>query len=131
MSKLPIVTFDRCISDAIPYITSDNYEGGRIATTLLVEHGCNKIAHISGNLELDLLANKRYEAFVEVAEENDVEHVNIETSINVFDDTQYEKIIFDLFKAHQDIDGIFASSDVMAAYAIRSCHTLVEKCLKM
>ncbi|MGB4640014.1 MAG: hypothetical protein WBH95_08580, partial [Caldicoprobacterales bacterium] len=42
--------------------------------------------------------------------------VNIETSINVFDDTQYEKIIFDLFKAHQDIDGIFASSDVMAAY---------------
>ncbi|MGB3926965.1 MAG: DUF4921 family protein, partial [Caldicoprobacterales bacterium] len=42
---------DRCISDAIPYIASDNYEGGRIATTLLVEHGCNKIAHISGNLE--------------------------------------------------------------------------------
>ncbi|MFY9278735.1 MAG: LacI family DNA-binding transcriptional regulator [Caldicoprobacterales bacterium] len=77
LSKLPIVTFDRCISDAIPYIASDNYEGGRIATTLLVEHGCNKIAHISGNLELDLLANKRYEAFVEVAEENDVEHVNV------------------------------------------------------
>ncbi|MGB4640586.1 MAG: substrate-binding domain-containing protein, partial [Caldicoprobacterales bacterium] len=53
--------------------------------------------------------------------------VNIETSINVFDDTQYEKIIFDLFKAHQDIDGIFASSDVMAAYAIKVCHTFGRK----
>lgn len=123
-SKLPIVTMDRCISDDIPYIASDNYEGGRLATTLLVEHGCKKIAHVSGNLELDLLANKRYEAFVEVAKENNVDYINVQTGINVFDDSQYEKIVFDLLKEHRDIDGIFTSSDVMAAYAIKVCHDL-------
>lgn len=126
-TNLPIVTFDRCISDSIPYIASDNYEGGRIATKLLVDQGCKKIAHISGNLTLNLLANKRYEAFVEVAEKNNVGYINVQTSINVFDDTKYEKIIFDLLKEHQDIDGIFASSDVMAAYAIKVCRRFGKK----
>ena len=126
-SKFPIVTIDRCISDDIPYIASDNYEGGRLATTLLLKHGCKKIAHVSGNLTLDLLSNKRYEAFVKVAEENNVDYINVQTGINVFDVTQYERIIYDLLKEHPDIDGIFASSDVMAAYTIRSCHDLNKR----
>ncbi len=40
--NLPIVTFDRCIDESIPYVSSDNYGGGKLATNLLIEKGCKK-----------------------------------------------------------------------------------------
>jgi LacI family sucrose operon transcriptional repressor len=119
--NLPIVTFDRCISDNIPYISSDNYQGGKLATNLLIDKGCKKIAHICGNLKLNLLANKRYKAFIDMAVDRNIEHITVQTDIKVFDISQYEKLIYNLFKDHPDIDGIFASSDIMAAYAIKVC----------
>ncbi len=41
--------------------------------------------------------------------------------MNVFDHFQYENIIEQLFRNHPDIDGIFASSDVIAAHVVRVC----------
>ncbi len=122
--KLPIVTFDRCISNDIPYISSDNFQGGKLATSLLIERGCKKIAHISGNLNLSLLANKRYEAFIAEVNNRNVEHVTVQTEINVFDSKQYEKLIHRLFEEHPDIDGVFSSSDNMAANVIKVCYRL-------
>lgn len=115
----PIVTFDRRISEEIPYISSDNYGGGKLATHLLIQKGCKKIAHISGNLQLQLLANKRSQAFIELSKEHGIESVIVETELNVFDITQYEAMIRNLLEKHPDIDGVFASSDVMAAYFIQ------------
>lgn len=118
---LPIVTFDRCISDSIPFISSDNYEGGRLATDLLIGKGCRKIAHICGNLNLNLLANKRSEAFIVEVNKRNIEHITIQTEINVFDSDQYERLIYKLFKEYAGIDGIFCSSDILAANAIKVC----------
>lgn len=117
----PIVTIDRQISNEIPYISSDNYTGGSLAASLLVEKGCRKIAHICGNLELQLLANKRTEAFQSVMKENKVEHLIIQTDMNVFDQMQYEDIMKRLFEEHPDIDGMFATSDIIAAFAVKQC----------
>ncbi|WP_424766619.1 LacI family DNA-binding transcriptional regulator [Paenibacillus sp. sgz302251] len=115
----PIVTFDRQISKEIPYISSDNYAGGSLAASLLIDKGCRKIAHICGNLELQLLANKRTEAFQAIVNANHVEHLIIQTDMNVFDQMQYEEIMRQLFQEHPDIDGIFATSDIIAAFAIK------------
>lgn len=123
----PIVTFDRCISENFPYISSDNYHGGKLATNLLIEKGCKKIAHISGNLQLNLLANKRSEAFIELAKKHGVEFVIVETEVNVFNHTQYESIIRTLLTEHPDIDGVFASSDVIAAYLIQQCYFMNKR----
>src|SRR5690606_38079980 len=38
--NLPIVTFDRRIGADIPYVSSDNYQGGKLATNLLIDKGC-------------------------------------------------------------------------------------------
>ena len=119
--RLPLVTFDRSISDNIPFISSDNFTGGKIATDLLIDKGCKKIAHVCGNLNLNMLANKRYEAFIVVANARNVEHVTIQTNLNVFDIDQYENMIFNLFKEYPDVDGIFASSDIIAAHIVKAC----------
>lgn len=121
---LPIVAIDRFLSDNVPYISSDNYNGGELATKLLIEKGCRKIAHISGSLSLSTPANKRYTAFVDIAGKNNISYVIIETKLNRFDKEEYERQIYKLFEDHPDIDGIFASSDLIAACIVEVSNAL-------
>ncbi|NLJ60238.1 MAG: LacI family transcriptional regulator [Firmicutes bacterium] len=125
--NLPIVTFDRRIKEKIPYVSSDNYQGGKLATNLLIDKGCKQIAHICGNLSLDLLANKRNEAFVATAQERGIKFHTVQTEINVFETKQYERLILELFSEHPNLDGIFASSDLIAASAIKICYQLKKE----
>ncbi|MGH4052603.1 MAG: LacI family DNA-binding transcriptional regulator [Clostridium sp.] len=122
--RLPIVAIDRFLSENIPYVASDNYNGGVLATKLLIEKGCKNLAHISGPLNLNTSANRRYEAFVDVANENSMPYVVIETSINSFDTEEYESLIYKLFEEHPAIDGIFASSDMIATCIVKVASVL-------
>jgi len=122
--NLPIVAIDRFLSEDIPCIASDNYNGGILATELLIEKGCRKLAHISGPLSLDTPANQRYTAFEDTVIEKNIPYVVIETELNNFNKEEYEKLIFKLFKDHPDIDGIFASSDLIAACIIKVSNDL-------
>ncbi|CAM4149636.1 LacI family DNA-binding transcriptional regulator [Paenibacillus alkaliterrae] len=117
----PIVTIDRQISTEIPYISSDNYMGGSLAAKLLLAKGCMKTAHICGNLELQLLANQRTTAFKSVMNENGVEPIIVQTDMDVFNQIQYAQMIRQLFEDHPDIDGVFATSDIIAAFAVKEC----------
>lgn len=125
--KLPIVAIDRFLSEDIPYIASDNYNGGAIATKLLIDKNCKNIAHISGPLSLNTPANKRCESFIDVARENNKPYVVIETKLNNFDKIEYERLIYTLFQEHSDIDGIFASSDLIAACIVGVSNSLGKK----
>ncbi|MDI3310353.1 MAG: LacI family DNA-binding transcriptional regulator [Thermoanaerobacterium sp.] len=132
--NLPIVAIDRYFSEKIPYVASDNYNGGVLATKLLIQKGCRKIAHISGPLILNTPANNRYKAFMDVVKEYNVENVVVETKINVFDIDEHRKLIFKLFTDHPDIDGIFASGDFIAATIINASREIgkeVPKDLKV
>ncbi|WPX09215.1 LacI family DNA-binding transcriptional regulator [Anaerocellum danielii] len=117
--NFPVVALDRYLSDDIPYITSDNFTGAVLATNLLIQKGCKCLAHISGPLELNTPANDRYYGFLKVVSENKIEHVVVETKLNKFDMEEYKKIINDLFEKNPFIDGIFASSDMIAITAIK------------
>jgi LacI family sucrose operon transcriptional repressor len=70
------------------------------------------------------LANKRSEAFVATAQERGIKFHTVQTDINVFETKQYERLILDLFSEHPNLDGIFASSDLIAASAIKICYQL-------
>jgi len=124
--KLPIVAIDRYYPN-IPYVASDNYKGGLLATKLLIQKGCKKIAHISGPLILNTPANNRYKAFKEVAIQENVEYFVVETKLNRFEIEEYKQIVRDLFKEHPDIDGIFASSDLIAVSVISVAKELNKK----
>ncbi|HUX21663.1 MAG TPA: LacI family DNA-binding transcriptional regulator, partial [Spirochaetia bacterium] len=124
--NMPIVTIDRQISDSIPSLSSDNFEGGRLAAKLLLSKGCKKIAYICGNLKLELLANRRYDAFVQEIERAGVPNVVVQTNIDVFDTTQYEALVNALFSEHPGTDGVFAS-DLKAARVIQACVRLGKR----
>lgn len=123
--NLPLVAIDRNLSDKIPFVTSDNYHGGVLATNLLINKGCKKLAHISGPLELNTPANNRYKAFIDVTKEKNIDGIVIQGKLDTFEG--YKKIIFKLFKDYPNIDGIFASSDIIAASIISVAHSLGKK----
>ncbi|MFC5529424.1 LacI family DNA-binding transcriptional regulator [Cohnella yongneupensis] len=117
--KLPLVTLDRRISDAIPYVSSDNYKGGALATKLLIRKRCRKIAYLSGSLQLNLLAKQRHDAFMEQVGRQSVDYVVRQTDLNGFKYKEYEALVRELFDEHPDIDGVFASSDLLALQVVR------------
>jgi hypothetical protein len=55
---------------------------------------------------------------MDVVTENNIENVVVETKINKFDIDEYRRLIINLFREHKDIDGVFASSDLIAATII-------------
>lgn len=122
--KMPLVTIDRFFSDEIPTVTADNYSGGVQATNLLIQRGCKKLAHISGPLSLSTQANRRCDGFRDTAENAEVRYVVIETALNHFEDAEYRDRSEALLKEHPDIDGVFCSSDVIAANFIQTAKGL-------
>lgn len=119
----PVVTFDRKIAD-FPSISSDNYQGGVLAAELLIRKKCTRIAHIAGNLSLDLLSNRRTQGFVETLRKHAVEPVLIELGTDVFETADYERVIRRLFDQHPGLDGLFVSSDMLAVHVIKVCAEL-------
>nr|WP_066151826.1 LacI family DNA-binding transcriptional regulator [Halalkalibacter krulwichiae] len=119
--KLPIVSFDRIMSNNIPYVGSDNLNGGTIATQHLIESGCKHLLHLSGPLDIDVLPNRRADAFKLTCMKHDIPFKVIEQ--------EYSRKAFSLFKNYETFieeqvadelakyDGVFCSND-MLAYAL-------------
>jgi LacI family sucrose operon transcriptional repressor len=118
-----IVTFDRKIAN-IPYVSSDNYGSGVLAAELLIHKGCKKLAHICGNLSLDMLANKRTVGFMTTARKRGIDTLLLQLEPDVFDSTFHKEKITELLQEHPDIDGFFISGDIIAIHAIHACKAL-------
>lgn len=116
--NLPVISLDRQLSPNIPYICSDNYLGGQIATEHLIASGCKKLLHISGSLEVKMLSNKRTDAFIDVCKQTGVEYYAYELPDSSITHFHEETILRDILEKHSDCDGIFATSDVTAAALI-------------
>lgn len=117
---LPIVALDREINDKIPTVSSNNREGAVMGTNALLERGCKNILFLRGPGELNP-ANDRYEGFMDAIKAADADY-HVVTSPFHFADSQ--KITDEFLRAHKEIDGIFASSDVSAAGALKAAVTL-------
>ena len=114
----PFVTIDRILSPDIPCISGDNYLGGRLATQHLIERGCTKLAHITGSPELQLQANRRDEAFVDVCHSHGIDPIVFSTSELDFSNLDYYRDIEQLLTQHA-IDGLFLGNDIMAAQTLQ------------
>lgn len=117
---LPIVALDRAINDRIPTVSSNNREGAVMGTQALLQRGCKNILFLRGPEELNP-ANDRFEGFMEAITDSGVDY-HIVTCPFHFADS--EKIVEEFLKEHKEIDGIFASSDVSAAGALKAAVTL-------
>lgn len=125
--NLPIVAIDRKLSDNIPYVSSDNYGGGVMATNYLIELGCKNIIHISGNLKIDMKSNDRCLGFEEICKRNNINYKIFEVEASLIENFDYDDIVQKILIENPETDGVFASADLIAAAVIRTCSQLGKK----
>lgn len=122
----PIVAIDMNLNPEIPVVSSDNYQGGKIATQLLLKSGAKEIIHINGPASVKSPAQKRRQAYEDVLKENNlIPH----TYTVPFGISRIEKIksFKRMFYDHPFVDGIFSSNDTDAALIIEIAKELGVK----
>lgn len=114
---LPIVSFDRIISNKFPYVGSDNFRGGEIAAEHLISKGCKSLLYLSGPLDVDLLPNRRWDAFRVKCLNANVSFDVIECRDNQLNfDSLSTFINNEVLDRIHDFDGVFCNDT--AAYAL-------------
>ena len=119
----PVVFFDRKIE--VPGVSSvvlDDYKAGYIATEHLIKEGCSRIAHLSGDLNLEIYKN-RYKGYREALKHYNIEFnpaYLIQTSSKIESGIQ---AVNELWQLEDKPDAIFSAGDYAALGAIQELKT--------
>ncbi|MDR1901657.1 MAG: LacI family DNA-binding transcriptional regulator [Treponema sp.] len=125
--ELPIISLDRQLGPSIPYICSDNYQGGVMAAEHLFNSGCRNLIHFCDGLDVPLLANQRTAAFIDTCEKLHVPYQRFEFSDSQIIDFYEEPFIRDVLEKNPACDGVFASNDISAATVIGVAQAMGKK----
>ena len=116
--NLPVVTLERSISPSVPAVLCDNEMGGRLAAEHLLSRGCKHLVMINGGRS----SEERVQGFTQKCKKASVSFHVVQASKRQFNQLDYADLINTLFTDNPAIDGVFASSDVIAAQVIQICH---------
>lgn len=123
--NVPLITIERYLENGTAEVECDNLQGGHLAAKYLIEKcGCKHLIHISGVHETAMPADARAEGFREVCEQMGVEYKVFDTSAIQYKNLKYYENLEKLLRENADADGIFASSDLIAAQLLQVCRKL-------
>ncbi|WP_281226227.1 LacI family DNA-binding transcriptional regulator [Flavobacterium aquiphilum] len=117
--NVPLVFFDRKKNmDGVSSVTINDFEGGYLATKNLIEQGCKRIAHLTGDQSLEIYANRK----------NGYEKALLDNGLELNNDYVFRarssvdagrQAVDRLLSLETPPDGIFSSSDFAALGAIQ------------
>ena len=116
-ANLPVVAIDQVVGKNIPVVSSDNYQGGLLATQRLLDDGCRHIIHTNGPLGLDTPTQKRREAYEHLMPKNNLPAITYHLDFNI-STIDKERVFRRIFEEHPEVDGIFAANDTDASTII-------------
>lgn len=111
------VSIDRHFTNSnIPYVSSDNYEGGKIAARKLIEIGCKNLAFIRTGSNIYGETYKRKSGFIDICEENRISYkiLDLVEPFESLEKSCSEFLEENMSKGKLLIDGIFFSTDIIA-----------------
>lgn len=118
---VPIVTIERFLETADAAVECDNKLGGKLAAEHLIQKGCKCLLHFSGVRGTRMPADDREKGFIEEAKKHHVEYQVVSTDSVQYNSLEYHDIIEQSLKKYPKTDGIFASSDLIAAQILQVC----------
>ena len=121
---IPVVLLEKNFEEGKLGIQCDNYQGGKLATEHLIECGCKKILHLSGVIDEEMPADNREKAFIDVCSKNEIEYFIKKYDIDTYNQMNYYDYIEAALNEIEGVDGIFASSDLIAAQVIQVCNEI-------
>ncbi|PZX61813.1 LacI family DNA-binding transcriptional regulator [Hydrotalea sandarakina] len=117
---IPVVFFDRVEpSDKSTVVVIDNTKCGYQATKHLIEQGCKRIAHITGNLSRNVYAH-RFQGYKKALTEH---HLPFDKKLLIVNDLGEEaarNATLQLLRLPSLPDGIFITNDFTAAVVIQT-----------
>lgn len=118
--NIPLVFFD-CICDEINTykVVIDDYNAGYTATRHLIEQGCKKIAYVGGPINL-MINQDRYRGYQDALREAKLELSDarvVHCKSGDFEDGKKASLPI---ITNQQIDGLFAGTDMLAIGAIKN-----------
>lgn len=122
--NVPLITIERYLENGTAGVQCDNGQGGRLAAKHLIEKNCRRLIHISGVHETVMPADNRAAGFQEVCEQEKVSCNIVATSASQYNQLEYHEILEQVLREHPETDGIFASSDLIAAQLLQVCRKL-------
>lgn len=138
-SNIPLITIERYMESGTAAVECDNRQGGKLAAEHLIACGCKNLLHISGVYETAMPADDRALGFIEVCEKAGVSHREVATNTYQYNNLEYHDFLEEVLKENyhvdnmvendencgkKQIDGIFASSDLIAAQVLQVCSKL-------
>ena len=121
---IPVVLLEKNFEEGKLGIQCDNYQGGKLATEHLIECGCKKILHLRGVIDEEMPADNREKAFIDVCSKNEIEYFIKKYDIDTYNQMNYYDYIKAALNEIEGVDGIFASSDLIAAQVIQVCNEI-------
>lgn len=108
--NIPFVCLDRYFDEKVSYVTSDNYQGGRIAAKELLKHGAKNLAYVGSYNKYSNGTMLRRNGFRDYLNDKDIDFQEIFLLEPVEDFAPY---LLDMLKQHPNIDGIFCHNDAL------------------
>lgn len=121
---VPLVTIERYLEDGTATVECDNTLGGEIAAKMLIEAGCKNLLCIGGVFNNAMPADDRTKGFEKICVREGVNYCIEGTTLYEYKQMEYKAELETILLSKPEIDGIFASSDIIAAQTIQVCHKL-------
>lgn len=122
--KIPIVNFEREDDAGTITVQCDNYQGGKLAAAHLIQCGCRHLLHFGGIIGKDMPADRRALGFRDVCKASGVSGKILLNDNLAYGSMNYHDFIEAGIRENSETDGIFASSDLIAAQVIQVCASM-------
>lgn len=119
---LPIISFDRYLSDNIPIVSSDNYQGGKLAAQALLNSSSQHLQIITGANRPNSPTSNRLKGFSDLIDDKglsfDVEEMDFSASPNI------KSLKIKELLTKKTIDGIFCTDDLTSLLVMQQAKKL-------
>ena len=126
-NNIPLITVERFLENGTASVECDNKQGGILAARHLISKGCRRMLYVSGVEETSMPADDRRAGFAQVCNENGIAYREVSTHIEQYNRLDYYELIESTLLRYPDTDGIFASSDLIAAQTLQVCAKLKKR----
>lgn len=116
---VPIVSIERMGLEGAISVVCDNYNGGKLAARHLIERGCRHLVMIAGDQDEAMPADSRVCGFEECAKAAGLGTTITHATKEMFHSQDYRALVESVFSRNPEMDGLFCSSDIIAATAVK------------
>ena len=121
---VPVVAIERPQEGSVGSVSCDNLSGGIIAANTLIDAGCRSLLYVGSTLDTNMPADARSTGFEQVCRERGVSGQIVRADLGMYKALDYMDMLEQMVRDYPETDGVFASSDVIAAQVLQVCRKM-------